>query len=449
MSPNHCLGNTILFLLFTIFESKGMHMVSNEVGFTARLIHHDSPLSPFYNHTMTDTARIEATVHRSRSRLNYLYYINKLSENALDNDVSLSPTLVNEGGEYLMSFNIGNPSSQVMGFLDTSNGLIWVQCSNCNSQCEPEKRGLTTKFLSSKSFTYEMEPCGSNFCNSLTGFQTCNSSDKWCKYRLVYGDNKATSGILSSDSFGFDTSDGMLVDVGFLNFGCSEAPLTGDEQSYTGNVGLNQTPLSLISQLGIKKFSYCLVPFNNLGSTSKMYFGSLPVTSGGQTPLLYPNSDAYYVKVLGISIGNDEPHFDGVFDVYEVRDGWIIDTGITYSSLETDAFDSLLAKFLTLKDFPQRKDDPKERFELCFELQNANDLESFPDVTVHFDGADLILNVESTFVKIEDDGIFCLALLRSGSPVSILGNFQLQNYHVGYDLEAQVISFAPVDCADS
>lgn len=447
MSPNHCFGSMILFLLFTTLESTVRPMAPTEGGFTARLIHRDSPLSPFYDHAVTDTARIEATVHRSRSRLNYLYY-NMLSENTLDNDVSLSPTLVNEGGEYLMSFNIGNPPSQVLGFADTSNGLIWVQCSDCNSQCEPEKGGPTTKFLSSKSFTYEMEPCGSNFCNSLTGFQTCNSSDKWCKYRLVYEDNKATSGILSSDSFSFDTLDGKLVDVGYLNFGCSEAPLTGDIQSSTGSVGLNQTPLSLISQLGIKKFSYCLVPFNNLGSTSKMYFGSLPVTSGGQTPLLYPNSDAYYVKVLGISVGNDDPHFDGVFDVYDVRDGWIIDSGTTYSSLETDAFDSLLAKFLTLPDLPQKKNDPRDRFELCF-AENANDLESFPDVTVHFDGADLILNLESTFVKMEDDGIFCLALLRSGSPVSILGNFQLQNYHVGYDLEAQVISFAPVDCADS
>lgn len=137
----------ILFLLFTTLESTVRPMAPTEGGFTARLIHRDSPLSPFYDHAVTDTARIEATIHRSRSRLNYL-----------------------------MSFNIGNPPSQVLGFADTSNGLIWVQCSDCNSQCEPEKGGPTTKFLSSKSFTYEMEPCGSNFCNSLTGFQTCNSS---------------------------------------------------------------------------------------------------------------------------------------------------------------------------------------------------------------------------------------------------------------------------------
>lgn len=447
MSPNHCFGGSmIFFLLFAILESTARHIVPAELSFTASLIHRDSPLSPFYDHGMTHTARIEATVHRSRSRLNYLYN-NMLSKNTLDNDVSLSPTLVQEGGEYLVSFNIGNPPSQVMGFIDTSNSLIWVQCSDCNSQCEAEKGSTTTKFLSSKSFTYEMEPCGSNFCNSLIGFKTCNSSDKWCKYKSVYEDNYETSGILSSDTFSFDTPDEKLVDVGYLNFGCSDAPLTRGMQSYTGSIGLNQTPLSLISQLGIKKFSYCLVPFN-LESTSKMYFGSLPVTSGGQTPLLYPNTDAYYVKVLGISVGNDELHLDGVLDVYDERDGWIIDSGTTYSSLETYAFDNLLAKFLTLPDLLQRKNDPRNRFELCY-AENANDLESFPDVTIHFDGADIFLNVESTFVKIEDDGIICLAILRSGSPVSVLGNFQLQNYYVGYDLEAQVISFAPVDCAES
>lgn len=420
-------------------------VLPTEVGFTAHLIHRDSPLSPFYNHSITDTARIEATVHRSRSRLNYLYNHKMFSTDALDSGVSLSPTLVHEGGEYLMSFFIGNPPSRVVGFADTSNGLIWVQCSDCRSHCEAEKGH--TKFSSSKSSTYEKEPCGSNFCNSLTGFQTCNSSDKWCKYKLEYEDNSVTTGILSSDSFSFDTSDGKLVDVGYLNFGCSDAPLTGGLQSYMGSVGLNQTPLSLISQLGVKKFSYCLVPFN-LGSASKMYFGSLPVTSGGQTPLLYPNLDAYYVKVVGVSLGKDELYLDGVSDVFDVGDGWIVDSGTTYSSLETDAFDGLIDKLVAFPGLPKRKDDPRNRFEVCF-AGNGDDLESLPDVTVHFDGADLVLSLESTFVKMEDDGVVCLALLRSGSPISVLGNFQLQNYYVGYDLEAQLISFAPVDCAES
>ncbi|RVW93657.1 hypothetical protein CK203_028843 [Vitis vinifera] len=56
---------------------------------------------------------------------------------------------------------------------------------------------------------------------------------------------------------------------------------------------------------------------------------------------------------------------------------------------------------------------------------------------------------QTTYVE-GKKGLWCLAMLSSNSlwKVSILGNIQQQNYYVGYDLEAQVVSFSPVDCAN-
>ena len=56
---------------------------------------------------------------------------------------------------------------------------------------------------------------------------------------------------------------------------------------------------------------------------------------------------------------------------------------------------------------------------------------------------------QTTYVE-GKKGLLCLAMLSSNSlwKLSILGNIQQQNYYVGYDLETQVVSFSPVDCAN-
>ncbi|XP_066399928.1 aspartyl protease family protein 2-like [Miscanthus floridulus] len=65
------------------------------------------------------------------------------------------------------------------------------------------------------------------------------------------------------------------------------------------------------------------------------------------------------------------------------------------------------------------------------------------------DGAVWDFPTENYFIRLDPDGIMCLAVL--GTPrtsMSIIGNFQQQNFHVVYDLQNNRLGFAPWRCAE-
>ena len=107
-----------------------------------------------------------------------------------------------------------------------------------------------------------------------------------------------------------------MVDVGHLVFSCSDHT-NGLIKGYTaGIVGLNQHSISLVSQLKIKRFTYCMVRPDDVGSGSKMYFGLLSVLMGGLTPILHGKRAHYYVNLVGNSVGEEKVHFpDGIFNM--------------------------------------------------------------------------------------------------------------------------------------
>lgn len=84
-------------------------------------------------------------------------------------------------------------------------------------------------------------------------------------------------------------------------------------------------------------------------------------------------------------------------------------------------------------------------FELFFQ-GSSEDLVLLPNITLHFYGTNFTLTKENTYMEVES-GVWCLGILKSFSSASIVGTVQTYNYYVGYDLEAGVVSFAPLDCA--
>jgi hypothetical protein len=72
-----------------------------------------------------------------------------------------------------------------------------------------------------------------------------------------------------------------------------------------------------------------------------------------------------------------------------------------------------------------------------------------PELSLAFaDGAVWDFPAENYFIRLDDD-VMCLAVLgtpRSG--MSIIGNFQQQNFHVVYDLKENRLGFAPRRCAE-
>ena len=407
-------------------------------GFVVDLIHHDSPSSPFYDHNMTSTDRSIWAADRSIARLNYLLSVTSSSSSLGD----ISSKLVPEYYEYIMMYYLGVPSTLVYGIADTGSELIWLQCLPC-THCYNQTPPI---FDPAESYTYETVSSDSPICNAVRRI-SCREGDKSCCYQHTYGDGTTTKGTLSTDVFAFEDPTRTIVEVGYLTFGCSHDTKARLKGHQAGVVGLNRHPNSLVSQLKVKKFSYCMVIPDDHGSGSRMYFGSRAVILGGKTPLLKGDYSHYFVTLKGISVGEEKvPLPEGIFNINSTgTGGFIIDSGTTYTVLRSEAYNSLVNTLSNAIHLPWRK---YRRFGICFEGRSDELASAGPDITFHFYGADFILTKQTTYVEVEK-GLWCLAMLSSNSTrkLSILGNIQQQNYHVGYDLEAQVVSFAPVDCA--
>ena len=407
-------------------------------GFVVDLIHHDSPSSPFYDHNMTSTDRSIWAADRSIAHLNYLLSVTSSSSSLGD----ISSKLVPEYYEYIMMYYLGVPSTLVYGIADTGSELIWLQCLPC-THCYNQTPPI---FDPAESYTYETVSSDSPICNAVRRI-SCREGDKSCCYQHTYGDGTTTKGTLSTDVFAFEDPTRTIVEVGYLTFGCSHDTKARLKGHQAGVVGLNRHPNSLVSQLKVKKFSYCMVIPDDHGSGSRMYFGSRAVILGGKTPLLKGDYSHYFVTLKGISVGEEKvPLPEGIFNINSTgTGGFIIDSGTTYTVLRSEAYNSLVNTLSNAIHLPWRK---YRRFGICFEGRSDELASAGPDITFHFYGADFILTKQTTYVEVEK-GLWCLAMLSSNSTrkLSILGNIQQQNYHVGYDLEAQVVSFAPVDCA--
>ncbi|KAI4317636.1 hypothetical protein L6164_025491 [Bauhinia variegata] len=403
------MASTVLFLCifllllcrstFTLSTSHSINPVND--GFVLSLIQRDSPRSPFYNHSMTPYDRRLTAAHRFLLRLNHLHQLATSQNGSPD----FSPKLIPDNSEYVINFYIGTQQPN-----------------------------------------YTNSLCSSDNCTALASWKTCTSSRQPCTYAVVYADKSRTEGIFSSDKFIFEAPDESLVDVGFVQFGYSIVSSSHYKGKQNGCVGLSPGELSLISQLGIKKFSHCKTIPDDQAPRSLMYFGSRAVVYGSQTPILQNPNRLYYVSLEGISVGNQRvPIPPGTFNLTPSGDGgFIVDSGTAYTVLKSEGYQPFLD---TMRRFVQKILPGIRRiFELCFD-GTFHDVEAVPEVTFHFaGGADVKLIKESTFVEYIK-GVWCVAILRSSGNLSILGNMQMRNFWVGYDLERGLVSFQPTDCA--
>lgn len=158
-------------------------------------------------------------------------------------------------GDYLMKLSIGTPPSPFTGIMDTGSALVWLQCQPCIS-CFPQPDPL---FDPKRSNSFLNISCSSDFCNNYLTNSVCVDANA-CGYTYGYADKSYTQGYMATDTFTFGE-----VSVPHIGFGCgfnnkntNSSPSSGEEDLGSGLVGLDRGPLSLISQLGAKTFSYCL-----------------------------------------------------------------------------------------------------------------------------------------------------------------------------------------------
>ncbi|KAK9675685.1 hypothetical protein RND81_11G023600 [Saponaria officinalis] len=343
--------------------------------------------------------------------------------------------IISDHGYYAMKFSVGTPPVEFTAVPDTGSDLIWVQCSPCQ-RCLAQN---TPFFDPTKSSTDNKIACTDQVCNNdqLGLLGTGCTRNNICAYLAGYGDGTNSSGVLSKETITFTSPTTSFSNI---MFGCGyyqEGDLGPDAD---GIVGLGGGPLSLVSQLGPNinyKFSYCLTsPASKVNA--KLNFG-LDVTGPGVVSTPYTKQDSpptfYYLTLDSISIGDTS---------VPVAQNIYIDSGTTLTNLPSNVYNGVktaLQASIGLNPMA----DPTQTLDLCYEAQSlGGNGPSPPNVVFNFKGANVVLKPENTFITIED--LTCLAMLPSNDNF-VFGNVAQVNFHIGYDLQANRVSFAPQDCS--
>ncbi len=349
-------------------------------------------------------------------------------------------------GEFLMDVSIGTPALAYSAIVDTGSDLVWTQCKPC-VDCFKQS---TPVFDPSSSSTYATVPCSSASCSDLPTSK-CTSASK-CGYTYTYGDSSSTQGVLATETFTLAKS--KLPGV---VFGCGDTNEGDGFSQGAGLVGLGRGPLSLVSQLGLDKFSYCLTSLDDtnnspllLGSLAGISEASAAASSVQTTPLIKNPSQPsfYYVSLKAITVGSTRISLPS--SAFAVQDdgtgGVIVDSGTSITYLEVQGYRALKKAFAAQMALPAA-DGSGVGLDLCFRAPAKGvDQVEVPRLVFHFDGgADLDLPAENYMVLDGGSGALCLTVMGSRG-LSIIGNFQQQNFQFVYDVGHDTLSFAPVQC---
>ncbi|CAN6219066.1 unnamed protein product [Urochloa humidicola] len=374
---------------------------------------------------------------------------------ACDGTVS-APTKKNSpggAGEYLMTLAIGTPPVRYPAIADTGSDLIWTQCAPCSDQCFKQPTPL---YNPASSTTFGVLPCGSPLSMCVVA-PAPGCSCPYNAYNYTYGTGW-TAGIQGTETFTFGSTPADQTRVRAIAFGCSNAS-SDDFTGSSGLVGLGRGALSLVSQLGAGRFSYCLTPFQDTSRTSTLLIGPSASLDGAgdvaSTPFVAspaPMNSFYYLNLKGVSLGTKALSIPpGAFSLKaDGSGGLIIDSGTTITTLVDAAYQQVRAAVVSLVSLSTTAaGSAATGLDLCFALPSTTSAPpDMPSMTLHFDGADMVLPPENYMITDTDNSLWCLMMgsQRDGLP-SILGNYQQQNMHILYDVGQETLSFAPANCS--
>ncbi|KAK9270689.1 hypothetical protein L1049_026271 [Liquidambar formosana] len=428
---------TISLLLLPLAYSTSRSALNHhavQFGFRIGLTHVDD------GRNFTKLQLIQRAINRGKQRLNR---INAMATTAPTENIR-APVHVGHGS-YLMNFWIGTPARPLLGIMDTGSDLIWTQCKPCvNCFNQP-----TPIFDPRKSSSFSKISCSAELCRSLGNDSKCDNNG--CEYNYYYADDTTSKGFLAMDTFTFGEST-QKVSIPNIGFGCGVNNEGKGVNQSDGIVGLGRGPSSLVTQLGSRKFSYCLTSVGGKKQSS-LLFGSLADLnhSNGEirgTPLIYNpvQPTFYYLTLEGISVGEALlPIPKSLFELRGGYGGMIIDSGTSITYLQEDAFDIVKMNFVWQTKLKVSQLGI-QGLELCFNLPSDNAWKNYvPKLVFHFKDVDLNLPAENYMVADKGIGVVCLAMGPTGIP-SVFGNYQQQNMLVVHDLEKGVLSFVHTKC---
>ncbi|GFP95328.1 aspartic proteinase nepenthesin-2 [Phtheirospermum japonicum] len=353
-------------------------------------------------------------------------------------------------GGYSISLSFGAPPQSLSFVMDTGSSLVWFpctqrySCSSCNfASLDPANIPV---FIPKSSSSSRIVGCKNPKCNWLFPSVQCRDCDKnstacneTCPpYVIEYGSG-STTGLLLSESLIFPEKsiDNFVV-------GCS----VFSTRLPSGIAGFGRGPESLPSQLGLTRFSYCLVSHkfdDNTTASSDLILSAAPSKGGATKYTPFRKNPT-----------SSNPAFQDYYYKFMVADadgsgGAIVDSGTTFTFLEKQVFE------LVAREFEKQVGSNYSRalevenqsgLRPCFNVSGENVI-SLPQLTFHFKGgAKMILPLADYFSFLDDSAICMTIVTNNGTggevgpgPAIILGNYQQQNFYMEYDLENDRLGF--------
>ncbi|KAK0584349.1 hypothetical protein LWI29_011685 [Acer saccharum] len=436
------------------------------------------PLSPsITKHPSSDPYEILNTLAISSiSRAHHLK-TKTITKTHNNNNSSLASSLLvktplssHSYGGYSILLSFGTPPQTIPFIFDTGSSLVWFPCtsrylcSGCSfANVDPTQIPTYIPKLSSSS---KRIGCKNPKCAWIYGPEVeshCQDTQTCPPYIIQYGLG-STAGILLSETLDFShkTVPNFLV-------GCS---IVSNRQP-AGIAGFGRSSESLPAQMGLKKFSYCLVSrrFDDTPVSSNLILDTGSGTGASKTQGVsytpfYKNPagsnaafrEYYYVGLRKITVGKKHvkipykylaPGSDG-------NGGTIVDSGSTFTYLERPIFEAVTQEFIKQMGNYSRAADVEKLSGLkpCFHISGEKSM-SIPELTLQFKGgAKMGLPLQNYFAFVNNNNVICLMVatdngagpLLSIGPAIILGNFQQQNFYVEFDLANQRFGFAKQTC---
>ncbi|RLN30137.1 aspartic proteinase nepenthesin-1-like [Panicum miliaceum] len=353
--------------------------------------------------------------------------------------------------QYIAEYLVGDPPQRAEAIIDTGSDLIWTQSTAClRKVCA---RQDLPYFNASASGSFAPVPCRDRA--RAANYRHLCALDGGCTFMASYGAGSVI-GFLGTDAFAFQSGGAALA------FGCvSFTRVTpGALHGASGLIGLGRGRLSLVSQTGATRFSYCLTPyFHNNGASSHLFVGAAASLSGGgpvtsmpfvESPKDFPYSTFYYLPLEGITVGGTKlPIPSSAFDLRQVDKGYwaggvIIDSGSPFTSLAEAAYEPLRDELAGQLNGSLVAPPADSRLELCVARGDVGRV--VPKLVLHFGGgADMALPPGNYWAPV-DKSTACMAILEAYDQ-SIIGNFQQQNMHLLFDVGGGRFSFQTADCS--